>query len=196
MVKSLRLAVLVSGRGSNLQALVEACANPAFPAEIAVVISNNPDAFALQRAMDAGLPAMIVDHTYFKGDKAGFEAALAATIDHHKADLVCLAGFMRLLSADFLARFPDRVINIHPSLLPAHQGLDTHQKVLAAQDKTHGCTVHIVSKDMDSGDIILQRSITVNADDTAETLASRVLTEEHIAYPEGVRMAALKLKSL
>jgi len=188
----IRLAVLISGRGSNLQALIDACAKPGFPAEIAVVISNQPDALGLERAATAGIPAMIVDNAYFKGDKAGFEQSLTDTINQYNVDLICLAGFMRILSADFLARFKDKVINIHPSLLPAHKGLDTHASVLKAGDTAHGCSVHVVTPGMDEGDIILSRTVTVKKGDDEAALAARVLVEEHIAYPEAVRQIALK----
>jgi len=191
-MSKLRLAVLISGRGSNLQALIDACRDPAFPAEIAVVISNVPTAGGLERAASAGIPAMIVDHTYFRGDKKGFENSLTETIEQFGVDLVCLAGFMRILSDNFLKKFKDRVINIHPSLLPKHKGLDTHLKALDAGDADHGCTVHVATRDMDSGDIVLQRKVRVLPDDTADTLAARVLAEEHIAYPDAVRHIAEK----
>lgn len=182
----LKIAVLVSGRGSNLQALIDACADPAFPAEIAVVVSNNPEAQALARAAQAEIPAMICDHSYFRDDKAAFEDSLAAIIEQHGAQLVCLAGFMRLLGPVFLNRFKDRVINIHPSLLPAYKGLDTHARALAAGETTHGCTVHVVSPGMDEGSPIASRMVTILPDDTVETLAARVLAEEHVLYPEVV----------
>ena len=190
-MRKLKLAVLISGRGSNMQALVKACANPAYPAEIAVVISNNPDAPGLAVAAEAGIRAMICDHTYFKGDKEGFETALADIAEQNGAELVCLAGFMRILSPVFLNRFRDRVINIHPSLLPAHKGLDTHGGVLASKDKYHGCSVHVVTAGMDEGPVIAQRRIQVMASDTPESLADRVLIEEHALYPEVVRDIAL-----
>jgi phosphoribosylglycinamide formyltransferase-1 len=182
-VTKLKLAVLISGRGSNLQALIEAVKNPAYPAEIAVVVSNNPEAQGLARAAEAGITAMICDHTYFKGDKDGFEDALATIVEQSGAGLVCLAGFMRILSPRFLNRFRDRVINIHPSLLPAYKGLDTHARVLEAGEKTHGCSVHVVTAGMDEGAVIAQKSVSVKADDTEETLAARVLAEEHALYP-------------
>ena len=189
-MKKLRVAVLISGRGSNLQALIDACAKPDFPAEIAVVVSNSPEAQGLARAADAGIPAMIVDHTYFKGDKPAFENALATIIEQHDADLVALAGFMRILEADFLKRFNDKVINIHPSLLPAYKGLNTHAAVLAAGEKSHGCSVHVVTSQMDEGPVIAQRNVKVKRGDTADTLAARVLAEEHILYPEVIKKIA------
>lgn len=191
-MKSLRLAVLISGRGSNLQSLIDACAKPDYPAQIVAVIANKPDAGGLARAAEAGIPAMIVDSAFFKGDKAGFEAALAQTINQFDVDLICLAGFMRILSADFLATFKDKVINIHPSLLPKYKGLDTHARAIAAGDTVAGCSVHIVTPGMDEGDIILQKTVPVFPDDTAQTLAERVLEQEHIAYVEAVLQIAKK----
>lgn len=185
-----RVAVLISGRGSNLQALIDACKHPAYPAEIAVVISNTPDAQGLARAADAGIPAMIVDHTYFKGDKPAFENALAAICEQHDADLVALAGFMRVLGRDFLRRFKDKVINIHPSLLPAHKGLRVHESVLASGDVISGCSVHVVNEGVDEGAVIAQREVPVKGDDTPETLAARVLAEEHVLYPEVIKKIA------
>ncbi len=191
-MKRLRLAVLISGRGSNLQALIDACKDSSYPAEIAVVISNTPDAGGLARAYDAGLPSMIVDHSYFRGengkfDKTGFENTLAQVVDQHKADLVCLAGFMRILGPVFLKRFKDKVINIHPSLLPRHKGLDVHEAVLAAKDTVSGCSVHVVTAGMDEGPVIEQREVPVLATDTPETLAARVLEQEHALYPAVIR---------
>lgn len=186
-MKTLRLAVLISGRGSNLQALIDACKKPDFPAEMAVVISNTPSAQGLARAADAGIPAMIVDHTYFKGDKPAFENALAAVVEQHNANLVCLAGFMRILGDTFLSRFKDKVINIHPSLLPKHKGLNVHQAAIDAKDKVSGCSVHVVTAGMDEGPVIAQREVKVKRFDTAESLAARILVEEHILYPEVIK---------
>lgn len=185
-MSKLKLAVLISGRGSNLQALIDACANPSFPAEIAVVVSNIPHAAGLERAAAARIPAMICDHTYFKGDKPGFENALATILEQHGTELVCLAGFMRIISSVFLNRFKDKVINIHPSLLPAYKGLDTHARALAAGETTHGCSVHVVTAGMDEGPVIAQRAVAILPDDTVETLTERVLVQEHILYPDVV----------
>lgn len=181
----LRLAVLISGRGSNLQALIDACQNPAFPAEIAVVISNVPDAYGLQRAQKAGIATRIVNHQDFQG-KAAFEAAILDTLAEFEIDLICLAGFMRIISADFIARWPDKIINIHPSLLPAYKGLNTHERAISDGAKQAGCTVHYVIPEMDSGPIILQKSVDILPGDTPETLAARVLEQEHQAYPEAI----------
>ncbi|MCB1538845.1 MAG: phosphoribosylglycinamide formyltransferase [Rhodospirillales bacterium] len=193
-MKTLRLAVLISGRGSNLQALIDACKKPDYPAEIAVVISNIPDAAGLARAAAAGLPVAVVDHRDFRKaegfDKAGFETALAQIAEQHATGLVCLAGFMRILGPVFLKRFKDKVINIHPSLLPRHKGLHVHEAVLAAGDTVSGCSVHVVSEGMDEGPVIDQRAVPVHSGDTPEILAARVLEQEHVLYPAVVAQIA------
>lgn len=181
----LKLAVLISGRGSNLQALIDACADPAFPASIAVVLSNVPGAYGLTRAQNAGIPTIVVNHKDF-ADKRAFESAMVERLQGYDIDLICLAGFMRILSADFIAQWPDKIINIHPSLLPAYKGLNTHERAIKDGAKQAGCTVHYVVPEMDSGPMILQRAVDVLPDDTAETLAERVLQEEHKAYPEAI----------
>ena len=194
MSERLRLAVFISGRGSNMEALIEACAAPDFPAEISVVLSNKPDAQGLNTARDHGLATLCVDHTLYD-TKAAFEAAMVSALAPHAFDLICLAGFMRLLSGDFIDQFPERIINIHPSLLPAYKGLDTHARALAGGATQAGCSVHYVVPEMDSGEIIVQRSIDIAPNDTPETLGARVLAEEHIAYPEAVRIMADKLRA-
>lgn len=186
-----KLAVLISGRGSNLQSLIDAARAPDYPAEIALAISNRPDAAGLERAARAGVPARVIDHRSFgKGaaGKAAFEAALGAAIVESGADYICLAGFMRLLSADFTKRFEGRLLNIHPSLLPAFKGLDVHEATIAAGVKIAGCTVHFVSAEMDAGPIVGQAAVPVLADDTPERLAERILAEEHRLYPACVRL--------
>jgi phosphoribosylglycinamide formyltransferase-1 len=188
-VARLRVAVLVSGRGSNLQALIDACASDAFPAEIVAVISNNPGAAGLERARRAGIPATVVDHRQF-ADRTAFDAALQAALDEAKAAFVCLAGFMRLLTPGFVATWRDRMINIHPSLLPAFPGLDTHARALAAGVRFAGCTVHFVRDETDTGPIVVQAAVPVLPGDTAETLAARVLEAEHRAYPLALRLVA------
>ena len=185
----IKLAVLISGRGSNLQAIIDACAVPKFPAEIAVVISNKPDVFGLQRAEQADIPTQTVDHKSF-ASKAGFEKALQNTIIPYSADLVCLAGFMRILSADFIDHWPEKIINIHPSLLPKHKGLNTHERAIEAGDKAAGCSVHYVVPEMDSGPIIVQKQVAILENDTPDTLAARVLEQEHLAYPEAITHVA------
>ena len=185
----LKVAVLISGRGSNLLALIEACADPQFPAEIVLVLSNNPDAGGLAHAEAAGLPARVVDHRDH-ADKPGFERAMEAELTQSGAELVCLAGFMRLLTPEFVERWRDRLINIHPSLLPAFKGLDTHARALQAGIRISGCTVHYVRADMDDGPIILQAAVPVLDGDDPDTLAARILAAEHRCYPEALRLIA------
>ncbi len=188
-MSELSLAILISGRGSNMQALVEACAEPGFPARVATVISNRSDAAGLATAASHGIATAVVDHKRF-ADRETFELALDTAIDESGAELVCLAGFMRLLGADFVDRRDNRLINIHPSLLPAYKGLDTHERVLADGARFAGCTVHFVRSAMDAGPIIVQAAVPVLADDTAESLAARVLAQEHRIYPLAVRWIA------
>jgi phosphoribosylglycinamide formyltransferase-1 len=185
----LRVSVLISGRGSNLQALMDAAAKPRFPAEIALVVSNEPDAQGLARARRAGIPTCVVDHRAF-ADRAGFEAEVDAALRAAATELVCLAGFMRLLTGDFVDRWRDRLVNIHPSLLPAFRGLDTHARAIAAGVRVAGCTVHFVRPAMDEGPIIAQAAVPVLAGDDAAALARRVLAEEHRIYPLAVRLIA------
>lgn len=184
-----KLAILISGRGSNMQALIDACAQPDFPAEIALVLSNRPDAGGLDRAKDAGLPTAIVDHAGYETREA-FEAVMSDLIEAAGAQLVCLAGFMRLLTADFVNHWRDRLINIHPSLLPAFPGLHTHERAIEAGVKLHGCTVHFVRAEMDNGPIIGQAAVPVLSGDTPADLAARVLAAEHQLYPACVKLVA------
>jgi phosphoribosylglycinamide formyltransferase-1 len=189
-----KLAVLISGRGSNLQSLIDAARAPDYPAEITLVISNIPGAAGIARAAEAGVPVITIDHKKFgKGadGKRLFERALQAALEECGADYVCLAGFMRLLSAEFVGRWYGRLVNVHPSLLPAFKGLDVHAAMLAAGVKIAGCTVHYVSADMDAGPIIGQAAVPVLAGDTAESLAARILAAEHQLYPECIRRIAL-----
>ena len=185
----LKLAVLISGRGSNLQALIEACRNPAYPAEIVLVLASEPIAPGLERAKAVNIPARAVDHRDFS-DRAAFEAALTKAIEAADASLVCLAGFMRLLGGEFVRRWRDRLINIHPSLLPAFKGLHTHERALEAGVRIAGCTVHFVREDMDHGPIIVQAAVPVHPGDDAAMLAARVLVQEHVIYPLAVRLIA------
>lgn len=185
----LRAAVLISGRGSNLQALIDACGDPAFPAEIALVISNVADAQGLARAERARIPTGIIDHKLFS-DRASFDTALDGALRDARIELVCLAGFMRLLGDEFVERWRDRMINIHPSLLPAFKGLKTHERVLAAGVRFTGCTVHFVRPAMDEGPIVVQAAVAVLPGDDAARLAERVLAEEHKAYPLALRLIA------
>jgi phosphoribosylglycinamide formyltransferase-1 len=180
-----RVVVLLSGRGSNFQAIAEA----QLPIEIAAVISNRPQAAGLEYARSRGIPAVALDHTEH-ADREAFDALLAEEIERHRPDLVVLAGYMRILSAAFIARFDGRLLNIHPSLLPTLPGLKTHERALAEGLKIHGCTVHFVTADLDHGPIVIQAAVPVRADDTADTLAARVLRQEHRIYLQAVRWFA------
>lgn len=185
----LRVGVLVSGRGSNLQALIDACARPDFPAGIVLVVSNKADAFALERAGRAGIDTKIIPH---KGhaSRESFDRIVDEALRAARVELVCLAGFMRILSPWFVESWRDRLINIHPSLLPAHKGLDTHARAIAAGDAFAGCTVHFVRPEMDEGPIILQAKVPIGPGDDADGLAARVLVEEHKIFPEALRLIA------
>jgi phosphoribosylglycinamide formyltransferase-1 len=188
----LRLGVLVSGRGSNLQALLDAASRGELSAEVAVVISNKPGVKALERAAGSNVPARVIDHHGFDSREA-FEQALIRELDKHRVDLVCLAGFMRVLTAGFVRRYPGRILNIHPALLPAFKGLyggHVHEAVIASGVKFSGCTVHFVTEDVDGGPILLQRVVPVLDTDDPATLAARVLEQEHKAYPEAVQLVA------
>ncbi|MDE1931854.1 MAG: phosphoribosylglycinamide formyltransferase [Alphaproteobacteria bacterium] len=185
----LRTGVLISGRGSNLQALIDACTARDYPAEIVLVIANRADAAGLDRAARAKIPTRVVAHRGFT-ERAAFDAALDAALREARVELVCLAGFMRVLGANFIDAWRDRMINIHPSLLPEFPGLDTHARALAAGAKRHGCTVHFVRNEVDNGPIIVQGSVPVLPDDDADKLAARVLAVEHRAYPLALRLVA------
>ncbi len=182
-----KVGVLISGRGSNLQALLEACADPGYPAEIPLVISNEPAALGLERAEAAGVPSQVIDHRNFTS-RATFEGALTAALKAYGAEMVCQAGFMRILTGGFVERWRDRMINIHPSLLPLFPGLDTHARALAAGVKLHGCTVHFVREEVDAGPIIGQAAVPVLPGDTPESLAARVIEAEHQLYPHCLRL--------
>lgn len=185
--------MLISGRGSNMMALVDAARDPDYPAEITCVISNRPDAAGLGLARRSGIPAVSISHTDF-ADRAAFEAALDAELRHRDIELIALAGFMRVLSASFISRWEGRIVNIHPSLLPAYKGLHTHERVLADGATRHGCTVHQVTAELDGGPVILQAEVPVLPGDTPETLASRVLAEEHRIYPLALAQVARSLR--
>ena len=184
-----RIAILISGRGSNMQALIQAMRQPGFPAEPVVVISNRPEALGLSWARDEGIHALAIDHRQY-ATRAAFEARLHQTLLDHQTELICNAGFMRLLTGGFVDRWKDRQLNIHPSLLPAFPGLDTHQRVLDSGALVTGCTVHFVRLEMDSGPILAQAVVGVLPGDTAETLAARVLEAEHKLYPMALAMVA------
>jgi len=185
-----RVAVLISGRGSNMAALIEAAKAKDYPAEITLVVSNEPDAGGLVTARTAGIATEVVDHTRYDKDRAAFERALQALLEKHRIEIVCLAGFMRLLTPWFVGQWQNRLLNIHPALLPAFKGLDTHKRALEAGVKMHGATVHFVVPEMDSGPIIAQGAVAVQPDDTEVKLAARVLGIEHRIYPLALKLLA------
>lgn len=184
-----RTAVLVSGGGSNMAALIAAAREPAFPAEIVRVICNRPDAGALAKAEDAGVETVVIDHRSYS-DRPTFDAAVDAALVAADTEIVCLAGFMRLLTPGFVERWRDRMINIHPSLLPSFKGLHTHARALEAGVRLHGCTSHFVRAEMDVGPIIVQAAVPVLDDDTPDSLAARVLMAEHVIYPRALALVA------
>jgi len=185
-----RVAVLISGRGSNMVALIEAAKAPDYPAEIVLVASNLPDAAGLSRAQADGIATAVVDHRPFGKDREAFERALDNELQAHRIEIVCLAGFMRLLTPWFVKQWSGRMLNIHPALLPQFKGLHTHRRALDAGVDRHGATVHFVVPEMDSGPVIAQDSVSVTKDDTEESLAARVLEVEHRIYPEALRLVA------
>jgi phosphoribosylglycinamide formyltransferase-1 len=185
-----RTAILISGRGSNMTALIEAAKDASFPAEIVLVLSNRPDVGGLQRAAAEGIATEVVDHTRYPKDREGFERALQEVLEKHRIEIVCLAGFMRILTAWFVSRWSGRLLNIHPALLPAFKGLDTHARAIEAGVKEHGATVHFVVPEMDAGPIIAQGAVQVLPGDTEEALAKRVLAIEHRIYPIALRLIA------
>lgn len=187
--RRLRLGVLISGRGSNLQSLIDACAGADFPAEIALVVSNVAGAEGLARAGAAGLPCAVVGHRDYP-DRESFEAEITRRMETAGVELICMAGFMRVVTAGFVTHWFDRLINIHPALLPAYPGLRTHARALADGVRFSGCTVHLVRPDLDCGPIIIQAAVPVLDGDTPETLADRVLESEHRIYPQAVRLLA------
>ena len=185
-----RVAVLISGRGSNMTALIEAAKAKDYPAEIVLVVSNRADAAGLARAREAAITTAVIDHRPFGADRQAFEHALDAELRKNRIEIVCLAGFMRLLSPWFIAHWSGRILNIHPALLPEFKGLDTHRRALEAGVKRHGATVHFVVEETDAGPVIRQQSVPVLQGDTEETLAARVLEVEHRIYPEALRLVA------
>jgi len=184
------VAVLISGRGSNMAALLAAAENPAYPAEIVLVLSNRADAPGLAHAAARGVPTAVVESRAFRGDRTGFEAAMEAEIARAGAEIIALAGFMRVLTPAFVARWEGRMLNIHPSLLPAFPGLDTHARALAAGVRLHGCTVHLVTAGVDEGPILAQAAVPVLPGDTEASLAARVLAQEHRLYPAALAWLA------
>ncbi|MEP1576588.1 MULTISPECIES: phosphoribosylglycinamide formyltransferase [Stappiaceae] len=185
-----RTAVLISGRGSNMGALISAAMAPSYPAEITLVISNRPDAKGLERAAEFGIATAVVDHKDFAGDRQAFEKAIDDVLKEHRIDLVALAGFMRILTPYLVNAWSGRMINIHPALLPSFKGLATHERALEEGVKLHGATVHFVSAEMDDGPIIVQGAVPVLDHDTPDTLAARVLEVEHKIYPKALELVA------
>jgi len=190
----LNLAVFISGSGSNLQALIDACADENYPAKITLVLSNNPGAFGLERAQKANIPTKIVNHKDYDS-RAEFDGAVQNVLNSYEIDLICLAGFMRILTENFVNKWQGKILNTHPALLPKHggkglYGAHVHQAVLEAGDLESGASIHIVTPECDQGPVIVQKKVPVMPGDTPETLAERVLEQEHIAYPEAVRMVA------
>src|ERR1700732_2381044 len=185
-----RVAILISGRGSNMSALIEAAREQDFPAEIVVVISNRSGALGLDKARASGVATLTIESKPFGKDRAGFEAVLQSALTQHKIDLVCLAGFMRLLSAEFVQRWYGKMLNIHPSLLTSFPGLDPQGQALRAGVKISGATVHFVIPETDAGPILMQGAVAVRDDDTPQTLAARILEIEHLIYPDALRLVA------
>jgi phosphoribosylglycinamide formyltransferase-1 len=185
-----RVAILISGRGSNMAALIEAAGAADFPAEIVLVISNRADAGGLEKAATSGVPTLTIESKPFGGNRAAFEAVLQSALDQHKVDLICLGGFMRLFTAEFVQRWYGKMLNIHPSLLPSFPGLEPQAQALRAGVKISGATVHFVIPETDAGPILMQGAVTVRDDDTQEALAARILTVEHRIYPAALRLLA------
>jgi len=185
-----RTAILISGRGSNMEALIEAARDPAYPAEIVLVLSNRPDARGLETARAAGIAARAIDHRSFGRDRPAHEAAIDSALRAADIEIVCLAGYMRLLTPFLVGAWQGRMLNIHPSLLPSFPGLHTHARALEAGVKLHGCTVHLVTAEMDSGPILAQAAVPVLAGDTEDDLAARVLRQEHAIYPAALAAVA------
>jgi phosphoribosylglycinamide formyltransferase-1 len=184
-----RTAILISGRGSNMRALIERARSPSFPAEIVLVVSNLPEAAGLAFAKENNIACAVVDHKIYPG-REEFERSMQVLLELHRIELICLAGFMRILTPWFIGQWQERLLNIHPALLPAYRGLDTHARALADGAKIHGCTVHFVVAAMDAGPIVAQAAVAVRDSDTPDTLASRVLAEEHALYPAALACVA------
>ena len=192
MSKKIKVAVLISGNGTNLQALIDACIEPSYPAEIVLVISNKANAKGILRAREAGIKTRIVDHTNYSS-REEFDTELSMILSNSKCELVCLAGFMRILSESFVNTWPNSILNIHPSLLPSFPGTKTHERALEAGVKVSGCTLHFVTAELDAGPIIGQAVVPVLDNDTPKTLANRVLIEEHKLYALGLELVANKM---
>jgi phosphoribosylglycinamide formyltransferase-1 len=191
----LNLAILISGRGSNMEALLKAAAAPDYPAKPVLVLSNRPDALGLETALEAGVPALAIDHKTYGKDREAFERAMDETLTEAGVEIIALAGFMRVLTPWFVNKWQGRMINIHPSLLPKYKGLDTHQRAIDAGDTEAGATVHWVSPGVDDGEIIQQASLAILPGDTADSLAARLLPVEHQLYPEALAKACAAVTS-
>ncbi len=190
-LKKLKLAIFISGRGSNMRSIMDACMSDSFPAEISVVLSNRPDAGGVKVANACNIPTETVDHKLY-GEREAFEAEISQRLKNYDVDLIVLAGFLRILTPSFVERWPKKIINIHPSLLPDYRGTNTHARALADGRAETGCTVHYVIPELDSGEIIAQVRVPILEGDTPETLADRVLMEEHMIYPEAIKVVAEK----
>ena len=188
-MRKIRISVMISGGGTNLQALIDACAKPDFPAQISLVVSNKAGAYGLERAKKAGITTKVISHKDYESREA-FEDQINIALKEAETELVCLAGFMRILGAGFVNGWKDRMINIHPSLLPSYKGLHTHERAIEDGVRFAGCTVHYVRPEMDDGPIIIQACVPIGFDDTAESLAARVLDAEHKIYPEAIKLIA------
>jgi formyltetrahydrofolate-dependent phosphoribosylglycinamide formyltransferase len=193
-MRKVRVGVLISGSGSNMAALIAAAKDPAYPAEIALVISNNPDAGGLGKAQAAGVPVKVIDHRPYKGDRAAHERAIDQALREAGVELVALAGYMRILTPELIEAWAGRMLNIHPSLLPRHPGLHTHARALEAGDAEHGCTVHWVTLGVDEGPVVGQARVPVEPGDDEHVLAARVLVEEHKLYPRCLAEAARAIR--
>ena len=191
-MKTLKLAIFISGRGSNMNAIHEACKSPEYPAEISVVISNRPEATGLKTAEAAGIPVEIIDHKSYE-TREDFEDEIEDRLQSYDFDLIVLAGFMRVLTPSFVEKWPDQIINIHPSLLPDYKGVNTHKRAIEDGKTEGGCTVHFVNSDLDSGPVIAQKQVPILPEDTPETLAKRVLIQEHILYPKAIEILACSI---
>ena len=186
------VAIFISGGGSNMMALVDGMKTPGFGAEPVLVLSNEPNADGLTKAALRGLPTAIVDHRSYRNDRSAFEDAINRALRPYEVDIICLAGFMRVLSPDFIRKWRTKMLNIHPSLLPKYKGLNTHQRAIDAGDRIAGCTVHEVTSEIDGGPVLNRAEVPIKPNDTADTLAARVLVEEHRLYPRVLRIFAAK----
>jgi phosphoribosylglycinamide formyltransferase-1 len=189
MTKKLNLCIFISGQGSNLKAILDACKNPNFPARVSCIITNKETAGGIDHAKSYNIPYAVISHKDY-ATKEAFEQAILDALKYEPVDLICLAGFMRILSPYFLEQWGRDIISIHPSLLPKHKGLDTHKRAIAAGDKHAGCTVHYVIPEIDAGNTIVQKTVTISPKDTEDSLAKKVLAQEHLAYPEAIRLVA------